>query len=377
MSNKPRLCIQCGKLIGLEDVCPYCGANNANPLLRLKRALAPGEDSWSLTAVLIGINVFLFLLSCVDGLQTGGGGMEVARPSGELVFRLGIQDNAAIRAGQWWRIITAIFLHLGVIHLFFNCYVLWITGRYVEDEFGGRLMFLIYMVSGILGFVASYYANIGGGGASGAISGLLGAILVRRWLLDGSFDHPMARYALILTLLSAVFSFMPGINYMAHLVGFISGAGVSGLLSKVKLKRPAALGLFLGSVALALVTVWSLGAMLVSLTNGGPRDFVKSSECWNQLVPVLNGERRGRVIPLKTLEAAESCLTDLPELEETPNQLREDGLRALDVIISAQKRHDGPGAKEGYGMLSKAFDGYSQWFQEAYARYNPAYARGY
>jgi len=377
MARKPRLCVQCGKLIGLEDECPYCGANNGNPILRLKRALAPGEDSWSLTAIFVGVNVFLFLLSCVDGLQMGGGGMEIARPSGELVFRLGIQDNDAIRAGQWWRIITAIFLHLGVIHLLFNCYVLWITGRYVEEEFGGRLMFFIYMVSGILGFVASYYANIGGGGASGAISGLMGAILVRRWLLDGNFHHPMARYALILTMISVVFSLMPGINYMAHLVGFLSGAGVSAFLSKVKLKRPAALALFLASVALAIVTVVALGSMLLSLTRGGPHDFMQTTKCWDEVGAVLNKTQRGRVVPKKQMDSAESCLADAPDLEDTPNDARAEGVRGLEIMTSAQKRHDGPGVREGFEILGKAWKSYRAWFEDALPRYNPGYLRAH
>jgi rhomboid protease GluP len=370
MGRKPRLCIQCGKLIGLESECPYCGANNANPLLRLKRAMAPGQDTWSLTAIFVGINVFLFLLSCVQGLETGGGGMEIARPSGELVFRLGIQDNAAIRAGQWWRIITAIFLHLGVIHLLFNCYVLWITGKYVEDEFGGRLMFLIYMASGIAGFIASYYADIGGGGASGAISGLMGAILVRRWLADGHLNHPMARYALILTMLSVVFSLMPGINYMAHLVGFIAGAGISGLLSKVRLRRKGALGLLLLSVVLALVTVVALGSMLVSLTRGGPHDFLTANQCWLGEVKGL-----GMASPVKRLGTARECIAEIPDMEEPADRAREEALRGLDIMSSARKRHDVPGVKEGFEVLEGAWNGYLEWAVEARDRYNIGYVR--
>ena len=375
MVKKPRLCIQCGKLIGLENECPYCGANNANPLLRLKRALAVGENRWSLAAVFIGVNVFLFLLSCVEGLQVGGGGMEFARPSGELVFRLGIQDNDAIRAGQWWRIITAIFLHLGVIHLLFNCYVLWITGRYVEEEFGGRLMFLIYMTSGILGFVASFYANIGGGGASGAISGLLGAILVRRWLLDGSFDHPMARYALILSLLSAVFSFMPGINYVAHLVGFIAGAGISAFFAKVRLRRRGALAVFFISIGLAVVTVAALASMLMSLPKGGPADFVETTRCWDEAGSILNRAARAQNISVEMLQSAEACMEKAPGLEETADRLKADGIRGFGVLISAKQRHDGPGFREGIQMLQSAWNGYKRWFTEALPRYGPQYAR--
>jgi membrane associated rhomboid family serine protease len=351
----------------LDNTCPYCGANNANPILRLKRAFAASEGSWSLTAILIGINVFLFLLSCVQGLEPAHG-MEVAKPTGELVFRLGVQDNDAIRAGQWWRIITAMFLHLGVIHLLFNCYILWITGRYLEEEFGARLMFIIYMVSGILGFVASYFADIGGGGASGAIAGVMGAILARRWLLDGNFHHPMARYALILTLLTAAFSFMPGINHVAHGVGFIVGAGISALLSKVDVKRAGAVALLVASGICMVVTVVALGLMLLSLPRGGPSDYVSAGQCWLGEVQGL-----GIASSARQLEEAASCMADLPDLEDTANLARNDARRGLSVMISARNQHDVVGVREGFDILETAWKQYLDWYPEARPRYNPGY----
>lgn len=372
MSKKPRLCVQCRKLIGLDSVCPYCDANNANPLLRFKRSLAAQGQSLSLTALLIGVNVFVFLLTCVNGMEAATSAMEIAQPSGELVFRMGIQDNAAIAAGQWWRLITAMFIHLGVVHLFFNAYVLWMTGRYVEEEFGIRLMAVIYLLSGFLGFVASYAAGIGGGGASGAISGVMGAILARRWLLDGHFNHPMARYALMLTLLTVLFSAMPGVNHVAHGVGFVIGAGISALLSKVNLKRGGAIALLALSVLCVTVTVVALGAMLWSLSKGGPTDFMEARTCWVQADASRLQRYAGSV---RELQEAKDCLEGVPSLEAPANEARDEAVRGLGAMIAAMKEFDGPARREGMRILEQALHSYVRWHGEAQPRYNPAYAR--
>ncbi len=97
--------------------------------------------------------------------------------NGDIVLALGAKSNAAISAGQYWRLITPIFIHANLLHLFVNCYSLYVIGPPVEAPFGYARFLIIYLLSGVAGVVLSFALspNISVG-ASGAIFGLVGAL---------------------------------------------------------------------------------------------------------------------------------------------------------------------------------------------------------
>lgn len=138
----------------------------------------------------------------------------------------------AIAAGEWYRLLTPAVLHAGALHLAFNSFALWIYGPSVERAFGSLRFAAVYLVSGFLGGALSYAfgpCRVIGVGASGAIFGLLGALLVYLFHLRRS--APIARSLQgILTIvgINLVIGFtVPGIDNLAHLGGLAGGALVT------------------------------------------------------------------------------------------------------------------------------------------------------
>ena len=91
-----------------------------------------------------------------------------------------MKDNALIASGQWWRFVTPVFIHIGLLHLAFNSYALWIVGPQVEKLYGPARFVILYVLTGIAGVYGSYFTipNAISAGASGAIFGLFGVLLV-------------------------------------------------------------------------------------------------------------------------------------------------------------------------------------------------------
>lgn len=159
------------------------------------------------------------------GLETFLGGSTAIR----TLVQLGAQVNVLVAAGQYWRLITAMFLHIGLAHLAFNLYALFILGRDIEGFYGSLRFATIYFLSGVAGNVAYYAAgpNSVSAGASGAIFGLIGAeiaFLVSNRAMFGSFSKQRLLNLAFLVVINLAFGFMGrGINNLAHLGGLVTG----------------------------------------------------------------------------------------------------------------------------------------------------------
>jgi membrane associated rhomboid family serine protease len=135
----------------------------------------------------------------------------------------------SVSTGQWWRLLTAGFLHGSILHLLFNVYILWVLGSQLESILGKTKFVLIYFVSLIGGSIASFLFSPFGTysiGASGAIFGLMGAMLVvgRKKRLDIS-------QVAVLVVLNVVIGFvLSGIDWRAHLGGLAAGALIAWVL---------------------------------------------------------------------------------------------------------------------------------------------------
>jgi rhomboid protease GluP len=150
----------------------------------------------------------------------------------DTILILLAQNNLLVREGFWYQIVTAMFVHFGPLHLFFNMLALYYFGYVIEYVYGKVRFLIIYFISGILGNIATYFLlpdNILSGGASGAIFGLLGAYVILS-RSAGSMSAAVV-YALWIFLASSI---IPGVNIIAHLIGLISGA----MLGIILLRRP-------------------------------------------------------------------------------------------------------------------------------------------
>ena len=122
------------------------------------------------TYTFFAANIAIFVL-----MSLAGGSMD---PGTLMAF--GVKDNARIDQGEIWRLVTPIFLHIGLIHLFFNSYALWVVGPTVEKLYGSERFVILYLASGVAGVLGSYFyhPDVPSAGASGAIFGFLGVLLV-------------------------------------------------------------------------------------------------------------------------------------------------------------------------------------------------------
>ncbi|WP_274308356.1 rhomboid family intramembrane serine protease [Solibacillus daqui] len=162
---------------------------------------------------IIAINFIVYLLTLVPGF-------------GERLLYTGMSVNGLIAQGEWWRIITSMFLHVGFTHVLFNMFSLFLFGPELE-KIAGKMRFLtIYFLAGIFGIAATYltqeptYASVG---ASGALYGIFGAFAALVYYTRHLFPQ-LKQIILPLIVISVIMTFLtPNINIAAHLGGLIAG----------------------------------------------------------------------------------------------------------------------------------------------------------
>jgi len=205
------------------------------------------------TLALIGINVAVYLITVFQG-----GGINL--PGGKLFYDWALQGHA-VSNGDWWRLVTAMFLHGSVLHIGFNMLALYWLGTIIEQALGTPRFLLVYFVSGLAGSAGALWFTSPAEvtvGASGAIFGLIGALLILEYLSTGS----LMGQAMVLILVNMAFTFaVPGISIGGHLGGLAGGIASTYVLMRYRMPSQRATGILLAagvgiaSVALAYVRV--------------------------------------------------------------------------------------------------------------------------
>ena len=179
------------------------------------------------TYIIFGTNIFIFLLM---GLA-GGSRNEL------MLLGFGVKSNVLIDHGEIWRLVTPIFLHIGPLHIFFNSYAIWIVGPQVEKLYGGARFTAIYILTGIAGVAGSYWYHpeAVSAGASGAIFGLFGALLVfgfkYRSTIPPMFQRAVGKGVFPVIAINLFIGYMiPAIDNSAHVAGLISGALLAAII---------------------------------------------------------------------------------------------------------------------------------------------------
>ncbi len=163
------------------------------------------------------------------------------RPGGAL-FERWFLVGAFVDNGEWWRLVTAMFLHGSLIHLGFNMLALYWLGSVVEQMLGTPRYLLVYFVSGLAGSAGALVSSSAFQptvGASGAIYGVLGALLILEYRATGTFAGP----ALTLIVINLAFTFaIPGISWGGHIGGLVGGILATFVLDESRRRRIPALG---------------------------------------------------------------------------------------------------------------------------------------
>jgi membrane associated rhomboid family serine protease len=228
--GKHKMCPSCRTLVprGARQ-CEACGRPlaevRAPGIGRLIGNVLPGATA--ATSLILLANGFWFLMMLMAQIKSGGEGFGIfSFFGGGLLFRFGSGFSPVTLAGEWWRLVTPIFLHAGILHFFFNSYVLLQLGPLVEQEFGTERFWVMYLACGIAGSAASQFARpVNTVGASGALLGMMGLLLVYGWRHGGArgeaLKQAMIRYAVYILIFSLI---VRGIDHINHAGGFVCGA---------------------------------------------------------------------------------------------------------------------------------------------------------
>ncbi|HZJ58285.1 MAG TPA: rhomboid family intramembrane serine protease [Clostridia bacterium] len=170
------------------------------------------------TYALLGINIGVWVLMSLTGLFMGWG-------QGRQLLFFGAKVNVLVAQGEYWRLFTAMFLHIGLLHLFFNSYALYIYGPAVEKLFGKLKFILVYIISGLVGSLLSYlFSPNDAAGASGAIFGLMGSLLYFRKEKRSLFQRVFGPGLLMVIGINLLYGFIqPGIDNWGHIGGLLGG----------------------------------------------------------------------------------------------------------------------------------------------------------
>ena len=260
------ICPKCGRLIGVtEPQCPYCGS------------WRPGLYGWSpvlqrffgsridLIAIIVMSCVALYVASLLldPGAMLQMRGMfGILSPGTRALYQLGMTSRAVFQMGWWWTVLTAIYLHGGLLHIFFN--LMWIRnlGPAATQAYGPARAFVIFSIAGATGFLVSDFASAAPSiGASGSIFGLLAALIVYgRRHGNAALTAQLWQWAVIVFVMGFV---MQGVNNWAHAGGFAGGWVTAELMRSNEEKRES-----------PLVQVLAL-ALLIATAVGIPLSFVR------------------------------------------------------------------------------------------------------
>ena len=275
-------CVRCGRQLPpltFKKICQWCVRHEAaqhgedddyQPVIT--RPWTQRAPAISLTQVIFGVNVAVFLAMA----RASGGILDFSNLDPRAV---GANYGPLTLSGDWWRLLTYMFVHAGLIHIAFNMWCLWDLGRLCESLYGRWTLGAIYLITGVGGGLARliWDPRVPSVGASGAIFGLAGALIASFYL--GEFSLP--RVAISGTLRSlvvfAVFNLgfgqiLGGVDNACHIGGLVTGLVLGALIARLAPDATARLrrASVIGAVVLAAVAVgfgvrqWRGGPWLIA-----------------------------------------------------------------------------------------------------------------
>jgi membrane associated rhomboid family serine protease/Flp pilus assembly protein TadD len=243
-------CSQCGRKLPPftfgRKLCQWCaqheraqrGEDTEMQRVETPPWLRRESSSTMVTHAVFGINVAVYL-----GMMFAGVSM-LSNPSGQDLVRWGANFGPYTLSGQWWRLLTCVFVHGGLLHIAFNMWCLWDLGTLAESLYGHWTFGVVYLITGVISSLVSVWWNphVLSVGASGAIFGIVGALVASFYL--GEFSLPSAAIkgtlrSLVLFVGYVLFfgAMAHGIDNAAHIGGLVSGLILGALIARVAPNR--------------------------------------------------------------------------------------------------------------------------------------------
>jgi membrane associated rhomboid family serine protease len=251
------MCPNCRAFITTDDkICPYCDMK-VGPRA-VSREASPGliagfiPHAGFTTFIILLINLGLFAATVVMSKNLGSDNPVMDLDNRALVL-FGAKYTPAIAAGQWWRLVTAGFLHGDLIHIFMNSWVLFSVGAQVEETYGTARYLSLYFVSTVVGFYASAYFSASiSVGASAALFGLIGAMIAAGMRSNTALGSAIRAQYTQWVIYMLIIGLLPifNIDMAAHIGGLAGGFGLAWLMDTPSaIRRP-------------IDTVWRIAAGL-------------------------------------------------------------------------------------------------------------------
>lgn len=333
-----------------------------------KMAMAVGGHK--VTYTLMGMNILFFAIMIINGVG-------IFQPEVQHLVEWGANVRLLTEGGEWWRLGSAMFMHIGIIHLLLNMYALFSIGVHLEPAMGRWKFLAAYLATGILASVTSiwWHENTASAGASGAIFGMYGVFLA---LLTTKFFDKNAQKALLSSIgifvaYNLLYGMKAGIDNAAHIGGLISGLGLGYLyffLQKTKYAKHY--------VVICLVLA---SAIAFAYLNGKQNADTAFYKVWDKvsvleeqaLAPLKNREQlssadfmnQTRNISLPAWQKAKEEISSVNTLELTPKTLQLRNLIAEYVdlriqfsaaVIEAERSQDWTVANELSAKIQQVLD---------------------
>jgi membrane associated rhomboid family serine protease/cytochrome c-type biogenesis protein CcmH/NrfG len=299
-------CIRCGRqlppLTFGKKVCEWCvrheaaqrgedGDDARQPVMAVPWTRR--ESSITLTHVLFGANIAIFLAMAI-----ASGSATNFPPN--IGIHFGANYGPLTLTGQWWRLVTYMFLHGGLLHIAFNMWCLWDLGALCESLYGRWTFAVVYLITGVAGGLASVAWNPGvlSVGASGAIFGLAGALIASFYLGEFSLPRVAIGGTLRSLLVFAGFNlflggFLGGVDNACHVGGLVSGLMLGALIARVAPQTDA---------PTRRASVLTVGALIVLFAALGVNQWRgRQMRAWNSYENLIESGPEGEIERLQTI----------------------------------------------------------------------------
>jgi len=252
------ICPSCGKLISVsEEKCPFCGSWNPSfygYAPALQSVFGRRLDVIQMISVACVALYIAALVLQPEAIFQFRGLFDILAPGSRALWQLGMTGGLAWQQGWWWTVLTAIYLHGSLLHIFFN--LMWVRqlGPSVTEVYGPARGFILFSIAGAVGFIVSnVFAHTPTVGASGSIFGLIAAMIVYgRRSGHSMMTQQLWTYAAIMFVMGF---FMGSVNNWAHAGGFAGGYATAMLMPSRDQRREtlpeslAAIGLLAATAA--------------------------------------------------------------------------------------------------------------------------------
>jgi rhomboid protease GluP len=308
------MCQACRALVDAsEKSCPLCGKESVPARLWLHAS----TGGHFISLIILTINILLYVLMALIEVRSGGGADAFLQSASNSVLAgFGALYPGALAAGEWWRLVTWNFLHIGLMHLLFNSMALYQIGPQVEELFGPAKFIFIYLATGIAAGIASLLLLPSlTAGASGSLFGLIGLMAAYGYRQGGVLGRALMKQMLVWAGFGFVFGFFIGANNVAHAGGFIAGGALAFIIPA---EQPA---------THRAAQVWN--AVMIACVLVVAASFALAGRNFNQ-AQELAADSRNVVVLSQRMRSAEQARMDAynePASKKDPQQIA-DSLRS-------------------------------------------------